>query len=335
MSINSGNYGRLLEPGLRKIFFDTYQELPEQFSQIYNIMSSKKAVETDLRMGGFSKWGTKDSLGGVEYENPTETSQVLYKHVTFAKGFQVEKEMVDDEQYSIINKYPKALARAARVTLEEEGASTLNKAFSNAATSYQNPYKNEALIGNHTRLDGGTTTNILGTTASPVGTTASGGYKLDEFGLRDALNLSRQQVDERGMLIQMNPDILIVPPELEFQAMVLNNSTLSTIPGGQNGGQFARNDVNTVKGRFKIVVMDYLSEYKDSQPGAIETLPWFLMDSKVAQLNWFWREKLSFKNETDFDTDVAKYKGRMRFSYGWSDHRGIIGTIGVQKALYV
>jgi hypothetical protein len=41
-----------------------------------------------------------------------------------------------------------------------------------------------------------------------------------------------------------------------------------------------------------------------------------------------WREKLSFKNETDFDTDVAKYKGRMRFSYGWSDHRGIIGSDG-------
>lgn len=26
------NFGKLLEPGLRKIFFETYTELPEQFS---------------------------------------------------------------------------------------------------------------------------------------------------------------------------------------------------------------------------------------------------------------------------------------------------------------
>lgn len=299
MSVNSGNYGKLLEPGLRKIFFETYQEVPEQFSKIYNVLNSKKAVETDLRMGGFTTWNTKASLDGVEYENPTETDTVLYKHVTYAKGFQVEKEMVDDEQYSIINKLPKALARAARVTLEEIGASILNNAF----TANADAYKGEALIGTHKRLDGGTTSNLI--TGNPT---------LSETSLKLALKESREQVDERGMLIQMNPDILIVPPELEFLAYELNNSTLSTVGGGQD--VYAKNNVNSIKGRFQIVVMDYLKD-----PNA-----WFLMDSKIHQLNWFWREKLSFKNETDFDTDVAKYKGRMRFSLGWSDHRGIMGS---------
>ena len=314
MSVNSGNYGRLLEPGLRKIFMETYKEKPEQFSQIFNISNSSKAVETDLRMGGFTQWGTKASLDGVEYENPTGTDTVMYKHVTYAKGFQVEKEMVDDEQYSIINKLPKALARSARATLEEIGASILNNAF----TANVDAYKGEALIANnHKLLDAsrGTTSNLIGS----VGATTGKG--LTEGNLQEALTLARKgQVDERGLLIQMNPDILIVPPELEFEAMVLNNSTLSTIPGG--AGAFARNDVNTVKGRFKVVVMDYLTKTADN------TLPWFLMDSQMHELNWFWREKLSFKNDTDFDTDTAKYKGRMRFSLGWSDHRGIIGSYG-------
>jgi phage major head subunit gpT-like protein len=316
MSVNSGNYGRLLEPGLRKIFMETYKEKPEQFSQIFNVSNSSKAVETDLRMGGFTQWGTKGSLDGVEYENPTGTDTVMYKHVTYAKGFQVEKEMVDDEQYSIINKLPKALARSARATLEEIGASILNSAF----TANVDAYKGEALIANnHKLLDAsrGTTSNLIGS----IGATTGAG--LTEGNLREALTLARKgQVDERGLLIQMNPDILIVPPELEFAAMVLNNSTLSTIPGGAGTGAFARNDINTVKGRFKIVVMDYLTKTADN------TLPWFLMDSQMHQLNWFWREKLSFKNETDFDTDTAKYKGRMRFSLGWSDHRGIIGSYG-------
>ena len=302
MSVNSGNYGRLLEPGLRKIFLETYNEKPEQYSSILNVLSSQKAIETDLRMGGFSLWNQKGSLDGVEYEDATTTDTVLYKHVTFAKGFQVEKEMVDDEQYQIINKMPKALARAARATIETEAA----KLFNNAFTASPSNYKGEALIQNHVRLDGGTTTNL-----------AEGA--LNEGNLELALKLAHQQVDERGLKIQMNPDILIVPRALEYQAIKLMDSTLSTVPGGAGAGEFAKNDINAIRGRLKVVVLDYLTSNTN----------WFIADSQVHQLNWFWREKLSFKNDTDFDTDVAKYKGRMRFSYGWSDHRGIIGSTGV------
>lgn len=303
MSVNSGNYGRLLEPGLRKIFLETYNEKPEQFSKILNVMSSQKAIETDLRMGGFSLWNEKGSLDATEYEDATTSDTILYKHVTFSKGFQVEKEMVDDEQYSIINKMPKALARAARSTIETEAA----KIFNNAFTASPSNYKGEALVSaNHVRLDGGTTTNL----ASGV---------LNEGNLELALKLAHEQVDERGLKIQMNPDILIVPRALEYQAIKLMDSTLSTIPGGAGAGEFAKNDINAIRGRLKVVVLDYLTSNTN----------WFIADSQIHQLNWFWREKLSFKNDTDFDTDVAKYKGRMRFSYGWSDHRGIIGSTGV------
>jgi len=34
---NETNFGKLLEPGLRKIFFETYNELPEQYSKVLNI----------------------------------------------------------------------------------------------------------------------------------------------------------------------------------------------------------------------------------------------------------------------------------------------------------
>jgi phage major head subunit gpT-like protein len=302
MSVNSGNYGRLLEPGLRKIFLETYNEKPEQYSKILNVMSSQKAIETDLRMGGFSLWNQKGSLDATEYEDATTTDTVLYKHVTFSKGFQVEKEMVDDEQYQIINKMPKALARAARSTIETEAAKIFNTAF----TASPSNYKGEALIQNHARLDGGTTTNL-----------ATGA--LNEANLEDALKLAHEQVDERGLKIQMNPDILIVPRALEYEAIRLMDSTLSTVPGGAGAGEFAKNDINAIRGRLKVVVLDYLTSDTN----------WFIADSQIHQLNWFWREKLTFKNDNDFDTDVAKYKGRMRFSYGWSDHRGIIGSTGV------
>jgi phage major head subunit gpT-like protein len=295
MAISTGvtNYGKLLEPGLRKIIFETYNEKPEQFSKVFNVVSSKKAIETDARMGGFSLFNEKATLDSTEYEDLTSLDTVQYKHVTYAKGFIVEKELVDDEQYGQIRKAAQALARAARSTVEVKAATVLNNAFT---TSTEN-WKGEALVSaTHSLLGGGTSSNYLGALA------------LDEGNLELAFKLAREQVDERGLKIQMNPNLLIVPPGLEFTAEKLAKSI--QLPGSPN------NDINPLRGRFQIVVLDYLTDANN----------WFLADTSMMPLNFFWREKMSFKSENDFDTDAAKYKARMRFSYGWTDWRGIIGS---------
>ena len=46
------------------------------------------------------------------------------------------------------------------------------------------------------------------------------------------------------------------------------------------------------------------------------------------ELNFFWRVKPEFKNEEDFDTFVSKYRGYMRYSLGFSDWRGMVGSTG-------
>jgi phage major head subunit gpT-like protein len=287
------NYGKLLEPGLRKTFFETYKEKSEQYSQIFNILDSKKAIETDSRMGAFSEWNEKGSLDGTEYEDPTKLDTVMYKHTTFSKGFTVDKELVDDEMYGQIKKLPKALARAARSTIESKSISVLNNAWTASPTNFQG----EALISSsHVRLDGGTTSNNIGT------------LTLSEANLEVAMKLAAEQVDERGLKIQMMPDILVVPRALEYTAKKIIKS--AQLPGTDF------NDVNPMKDQFKVVVLDYLNDANN----------WFLIDSTMNPLNFFWREKLNFKSDNDFDTDVAKYKGRMRFSYGWTDHRGILGS---------
>lgn len=291
--IHSGNFAKLLEPGLRKIFFETYKEKPEQFSQVLNILSSKKAIETDLRMGGFTMWGEKGTTASTQYEDPTDTDTVQYKHKTFSKGFILEKELVDDEQYTQINKMPKALARAARSTIETKAATVFNDAFAGNILAY----KGEALVSDtHKRLDGGTTTNRIGALA------------LSEPNLEIALKLGREQIDETGLKIQCHFDTLVVPGALEFTAEKISKSV--QLPGTAN------NDINPLKGRFKVVVLDYLTDPDN----------WFLLDSQMHQLNFFWRERMNFKTTTDFDTDQAKYKGRFRMSYGWSDHRGVLGS---------
>lgn len=315
MAVQQGNYGRLLEPGLRKIFFESYQEKPEQFSQVFKVQASDKAIETDFRMGGFGLFDQKDSLGSVVYQDPTGTKALQYIHQEFASGFLVERKLIDDEQYNTINKMSSALARAARATVETKAAEVLNNAFT------VNGFDGVPLIStSHVRLDGGSMSNRL---ATAYGAAAADGA-LSDRNLKAALIQARAQVDDRGILIQVQPTTLIVPPALEYTARTLvggtNLSVLGTglVSGGTTDAATAKNTLPPLK----VVVMDYLTS----------STAWFLCDPKVTELNFFWRKKLEFKNMEDFDTMQAKYRAYMRFSVGYSDYRGIVGSAGTGTA---
>ena len=329
MAIQQGNYGRLLEPGLRKIFFETYQEKPEQFSQVFKVQASDKAIETDFRMGGFGLFQPKDSLGAVKYQEPTSTTALQYIHEEFASGYIVERKLIDDEQYNTINKMSAALARAARATVETKAASVMNTAIQGGTgvNTPVNGFDGKPLIAfDHVRLDGGLMSNLLGKDTAGNLAYGAGGINgaLSDRNLKAAMIQARAQVDDRGILIQCQPTVLIVPPTLEYTARTLVGGTnLSVLGTGQLSG--GTTDATTAKNTLpslRIIVMDYLTS----------TSAWFVIDPNIVDLNFFWRKKLEFKNMEDFDTMQAKYRAYMRFSAGYSDYRGIVGSLGTGTA---
>jgi phage major head subunit gpT-like protein len=307
--LQSQQFGRLLEPGLRKIFMETYKEVPEQYSQVFNVQDSKKAIETDLRMGGFGMWEKKDSAGMVKYQDVPDTQALQYIHEEYASGFTVERKLVDDEQYGQIGKMAKALGRGARATIETKAATIFNNAFTT------NGFDGVPLISaSHKRLDGGTMSNQL---AATDGAGAANGA-LSDRNLKAALIQTRRQVDDKGILIQVQPKILVVPPSLQFIAKTITNAQNVSVNGTGSG---ITNDPNTLP-NLKVVVMDYFTS----------NTSWFLIDPTVAELNFFWRKRLEFKQDEDFSTMASKYRGYMRFSVGYSDYRGIFGSTGVGAA---
>ena len=296
------NFAPLLEPGLRAIFMNEFARDEMQFKQIVNIQNSSKAIETDLRMSGFGPWLSKGTLDSTKYQQPGENLKVQYIHETFSSGFMIEKEMVDDEQYSQINKFPKELALQGRLKIETDVASLLNSAF----TPNPMAVNGEALIANDHKLP---------TVSKGVRSNFLGNYALNEQSLELANAFTAQQKTDNGDKAVLNFDTLVVPRELEMTARRLLEST--AIPDANSTGKtYALNDINPIRGKYKLVVLDYLTD-----PTA-----WFLMASRQHQLNFFWREKVNFKSMNDFDTDVAKYKGRMRYSFGWTSDLGIIGA---------
>lgn len=310
---NVENFGKLLEPGLRKIFFETYDEVPEQYTKIYNIYDSNKAVEHDWGMGAFGDWEKRASqFDTVSYKTLSPGLERTYIHEAFTQGFMVTREMYDDDQYRQIEKMPKAMARSGRAKIEKDAVLPLIEGFAVDGTTgapIRPIYDGECLFSeNHPLLD----------STKTVSNKLTG--KLNEANLKKALQMMRETLDEAGNLAQFKATRLIVPPALEDTAVRLLQSDRIAGTDLNDTNSFLRNH------GLEIVVLDYLG----AAAGGSDTA-WFLQDGMRHELNFFWRVRPEFKWDESFDDFVAKYRGYMRYSFGVSDWRGLIGSDGTTE----
>lgn len=298
MAAYRGNFGDLLEPGFRKIFDDAYEEMDQVFPKIFNVNSSDKQDEKDSAISGFGLLQQTSEGEQIDYEDPVQMYDVTYTHQKYTKGFKVSEELYEDDQYNVIKGKPAQLARAARRTAENSAANVFNRAFN---TSYNGGDAKPLCSTAHPRSDGG----------SSQSNASSTGITLTEPNLETGRTAARQQLDDKGQRIQVMPDMILVPVDLEKDAMIITGSNLR--PGT------ADNDLNVYQGKFKVMGWEYLTNS--------DTM-WFLLDSSQNKLQWFWRVKPEFKQDNAFDTGMALFKTRTRFSNGWSDWRGIWGSKG-------
>ena len=295
MPIQAANFQALLEPKFRKVFFESYSEIPEQFSKVFSIKKSTKAKEYDYHVAGTGKWEEKLPSAAIAEDSIATGDEVTYIHKSYAKMISVEREMADDDQYNIIEKLPKSLGQGCRVTVEETAISVINNGF--ATSGYDSV---PLFSASHPIISGGVASNLM--TAADLADTS---LKLGIAKMKTAT------LTEEGFKMQASAKQLIVHPDNEFNALTLIHSAL--VPGTAN------NDKNVLQDRLSLVVLDYLDD-----PDA-----WFLRDPRLSETNFFWRVKPEFKSTEIFDNMVAKYRGYCRFSVGYSDWRGWLGNTGV------
>jgi phage major head subunit gpT-like protein len=289
----SEGFGYLLDPGLRKIFMDEYSMPEGQTDNLFGVEKSSKATEYDLAIGGIGDMEEFD--GTIPYDDFKQQYRVSYTHKEWVKGMKVERKLVDDDQYSIINKRPASLALAAKRTKEKHGATVFNNAF------------------NTTVFAGGDGLALCATAHTRVGTTStvgnSGSTALSQTAVEATRLLMRQFTDETDNLITARMDTLLVPPALEETAWEIISAS------GKLGT--ADNDPNFSKGKYRVIVWDYLTDSNN----------WFAIDSRMAKmyLKWFNRMPVEFNKDKDFDTYVSKWSVYTRYSYGFSDWPWIYG----------
>lgn len=293
----SEQWVELLEPGLRAIFEEQTEALAadSRIPLLFNVQGSNKSQEHDLMSGGFGDWN--EYKGTIEYHDNEQGFKTTYTHTEYVDGFKVERKLVDDDLYNQINARPMGLALSAMRTREKHAASVFNNAFSSsyaggdgvALCSASHPYSPSNA-----------------TTQSNTGTSA-----LSYDNVITTRRLMREYKDDVGELIPMNPDTLLVPPELEDTAFKIMNANGEPDSADRNP--------NFVSSRIRrVITWDYLTDANN----------WFLMDSRWARiyLNWFDRTPLEFASDPTGDFRLeARYRGYMRYSYGWSNWKWVYG----------
>ena len=153
-------------------------------------------------------------------------------------------------------------------------------------------------------------------------TTVAGSFKntlstaadLNETSLEQSLIDIAAFTDERGLKIAAQGVKLIIPSALQFTAERLMKSA------GRTGT--ADNDINAVVSKGMVpqgyVVNHYLTD----------TDAFFIKTDVPNGLKHFVRAPMKTAMEGDFTTGNVRYKARERYSFGFSDWRGIFGSPG-------
>lgn len=298
--ITSGAHPKALWPGVHAFVMGKYDAHPLECREIFDIKSSKMAYEEDVETTGFGLAQVKDQGGSVVYDSHTQGGTQRYTHVAYGLGYIVSREEMDDNLYKSRSfQRGEMLSFSFRTTKEIVAANVLNRAFN---SSYTGLDSKELLATDHPTL-AGTFSNELATPAD-----------LSEAALEDLLVQIAETKNSRGLEISIRGQKLIVPPAQMFVAERIMKSTL------QN--DTANNAVNAIRSMGLLPGGFVVNHYLTSDDA------WFIKTDVPNGMCGFTRTKFEFTQDNDFDTSNAKAKGYERYSFGWTDPRGMFGSEG-------
>lgn len=306
--MTTSSFAKALWPGVNAWYGKEYGDYKTEWESLFEKNTSKRAYEEDVGLSSFGLAQVKPEGNAISYDSERQGFTSRYNHVVYGLGFVITREMYEDDQYDIVaQKKAKALARSMRQTKEIVAANVYNRAFNSSYLGGDGSTLIASAGGggsaSHASAAGGTWTNGVATAAD-----------LSEAVLEQASIDIAAFRDDRGLLIAAKSRKLVIAPANFFEA--------KRILGAEGRPGTDLNDPNVLKTEGiipEVVVNHYLT---DSDA-------WFILTDVKDGLKYFERRGDEFNMDNDFDTENAKYKATARYSFGWTDPRGIYGSPGV------
>ena len=303
MAISRSQLVKELEPGLNALFGLEYNRYDNEHAEIFNTETSDRAFEEEVMLSGFGTAANKAEGAMVTFDQASEVYTSRYTHNTVALAFAITEEAIEDNLYDrLAGRYTRALARSMAQSKQITAANVLNNAFDTGG-SFNGGDGKALCTTDHPLANGGTFRNELSTAAD-----------LSETSLEQSLIDIAAFVDERGLKIALQGRKLIIPKELQFTAERIMKSP-------QRVGT-ADNDINAMANMGMIPEGYRINHFLN------DTDAFFIMTDAPNGLKHFVRSPIKTAIEGDFDTGNVRFKARERYSFGFSDPRGIFGSPG-------
>lgn len=298
--VNSSSFAKALWPGVNAWYGEVYNEYQTEYTDLFDKFTSRRQWEEDVGYSGAGLLVVKPEGAPIEYDSMRQGFTNRYTHVVYALGFNITREIMDDDQYDIVApRKAKSLAFVARQTKEIIGANVYNRAFTAGFVGGDGVVMCSAA---HPNIKGGTQSNTLAVAAD-----------ISEASLEQATIDIAGFTNDAGQIIATRVKSLVIPRQLIYETRRILGSDQRV--GGDLNDLNALKDMGVVP---KVTVNHFLTDAD----------AWFLRTDCKDGLKYFERDADEFAMDNDFDTENAKFKVRGRYSFGWTDWRGIYGSPG-------
>ena len=235
MPLTRSDAPNLLEDGLKTVFFEALDSTKGDYERIATIVPSESDQETYPWLGAVPSMreftDERMPLGLLEHHY-----SILNK--TWESSIAVERTAIEDDKYGQIKLRVQSLAREAKRHVDELVFTLLQNGFSTVCYDGQYFFDTD-----HSEGESGTQSN-------------KGTSPLDASALQAAITAIMKFKDDRGKFIGALPDLLVVPPDLQWTAMELLESTYWP----EEGSTTQRMASNVLKGKLDLLVSPHLTD---------------------------------------------------------------------------
>jgi hypothetical protein len=285
----TASFSYLLGTSMNKRLLKDYQAWPAEWMRFSSIVPIKDfKQQSRVRLGAFGSLPivAEDTAYSAITLTDTAATYVPQKRGNLVT---VSREVIVNDDLQAIKQIPTKLAVAAAYTLAEFVYAFLS--------SNPNIYDGSALFTS------GAPHSNLGSSALSTGAMQTG------------VTAMREQANFAGKRIGLRPRFLVVPPELEWSAMVMTKS--AGIPGSNN------NDINPMMGYVTPIVSPQLANttqwFLIADPLVVDTVEVGFVGGQVNPALFIQDQPLFGLN---FTQDVISYKIRHEYGGAVVDFRG-------------
>lgn len=299
LPVSRPGFSELMKPDLFRVFIDTGEEAPIEFSSIVNVIDMPYNPVSDQQISGLGTVPEKAEGDQFSLDEPIVGGNVDYLAVAFGLAIEFTWEAWRDELYGVFQEMVRELRRSSDNRLEVDA----HAPFNNAELSGFVGFDGVSLINvAHPRLDGGPTQANRPAIDVQFSLTA----------VQAAMQAYHNMVDERGLPRLMAPSLALITPEFYHDAREILGST---------GKPFvATNELNSLTADdLSWMVSHYITT----------STKWFINARQgVHDVNFFMRDAPMFDMFDDPRTKNAVATVYQRHVSGFGTWRGVFGSTG-------